>query len=152
MHKVSIEERLRTDLMAAMRERNEMRKTTIRMALAALKNAQVAKNAELSPEDELVVLSKETKQLKDAMVEFEGGGREDLVAEAKAQIEILQQYLPQMLPREEIVQLAQAAIAETGASSPKQMGQVMSILMPQVRGRADGRQVSEIVRDLLSGP
>jgi uncharacterized protein YqeY len=149
---VSIQEQLRADLKTAMREKDEMRKTTIRMALAALKNAQVAKNAELSPEDELVVLSKETKQLKDAIVEFERGRREDLVAEAAAQIDILQQYLPQMLPREEIVQLAQTAIAETGASSPKQMGQVMRVLMPQVRGRADGREVSEIVRDLLSDP
>jgi uncharacterized protein YqeY len=149
---VSIEEQLRTDLKTAMREKDERRKTTIRMALAALKNAQVAKNAELSPEDELVVLGKEIKQLKDSIVEFERGSREDLVAEATAEVEILQQYMPQMLPRGEIVQLAQAAIAETGASSPKQMGQVMRVLMPQVRGRADGREVSEIVKDLLSDP
>ena len=147
---MSIQEQLRADLKTAMREKDETRKTTIRMALAALKNAQVAKNAELSPEDEMVVLSKETKQLKDASVEFERGGREDLVSDATAQIEILKQYLPQMLGRDEISQLAQAAIAESGASSPKQMGQVMRILIPQVRGRADGREVSEIVRKLLS--
>jgi hypothetical protein len=147
---MSIEQQLRADLKTAMRERDAMRKTTIRGALAALKNAQVAKNASLDPDEEIAVLSKETKQLKDAIVEFERGGRDDLVAEASAQIEILQAYLPQALSRDEVVELARVAISETGASSPKQMGQVMRVLMPQVRGRADGRMVSEVVRELLA--
>ncbi len=147
---MSIEQQLRADLKTAMRERDKMRKTTIRGALAALKNAQVAKNASLDRDEEIAVLSKETKQLKDAIVEFERGNRADLVAEASAQIEILQAYLPQALSRDEVVELARAAISETGASSPKQMGQVMRVLMPQVRGRADGRMVSEIVQDLLA--
>ena len=147
---MSIEQQLRADLKTAMRERDEMRKTTIRRALAALKNAQVAKNASLEPDEEIAVLSKETKQLKDAIVEFERGGRDDLVADASAQIEILQAYLPQALSRDEVVELAGAAIAETGALSPKEMGQVMRVLMPQVRGRADGRMVSQIVQELLA--
>jgi uncharacterized protein YqeY len=147
---MSIEQQLRTDLKIAMRERDPMRKTTIRGALAALKNAQVAKNASLDRDEEVAVLSKETKQLKDAIVEFERGNRDDLVSEASAQIEILQVYLPQALSRDEVTELARAAIAETGASSPKQMGQVMRVLMPQVRGRADGRMVSEIVREQLA--
>ena len=147
---MSIEQRLRADLKTAMRERDDMRKTTIRGALAALKNAQVAKNASLQEDEEIAVLSKETKQLKDAIVEFERGGREDLVAEATAQVEILQAYLPQALSRDEVVALADAAIAETGASSPKQMGQVMRVLMPRGRGRADGRVVSDIVKERLA--
>ena len=147
---MSIEPQLRADLKTAMRERDEMRKTTIRGALAALKNAQVAKNASLEPDEEIAVLSKETKQLKDAIVEFERGGRDDLVADASAQIEILQAYLPQALSRDEVVELAGAAIAETGASSPKEMGQGMRVLMPRVRGRADGRMVSQIVQELLA--
>jgi uncharacterized protein YqeY len=133
-----------------MRERDVMRRTTIRSALAALKNAQVAKNAELTEDEELGVISKEAKQLQDAIVEFERGKRDDLVAEATAQIEILKMYLPEALSQEEVMQLARDAIAQTGASSPKQMGQVMRVLMPQVRGRADGKQVSEIVRTLLA--
>ena len=147
---MSIEERLRDDLKTAMRAGDVMRKTTIRMSLAALKNAQVAKNANLTEDEQIAVLSKETKQLRDAIVEFKRGKRDDLVSEATAQIEIMQAYLPQALSQQEVMQLAHAAIAQTGASSPKQMGQVMSVLMPQVRGRADGKVVSEIVRTLLA--
>jgi len=147
---MSIEERLRDDLKTAMREQDVMRRTTIRLALAALKNAQVAKNADLTEDEQIGVLSKETKQLQDAIVDFERGKRQDLVAEATAQIEIMKAYLPQALSEQEVMQLARVAIAQSGASSPKQMGQVMAILMPQVRGRADGKLVSEIVRTLLA--
>jgi uncharacterized protein YqeY len=148
---MTIEQRLRDDLKTAMRERDEMRKMTIRVTLAALKNAQVAKNAALTEDEEIAVLSRESKQLRDAIVEFERGRRDDLVAEATAQIEILQEYLPTALSEEEVIELARAAIAEAGASTPKQMGQVMRILMPQVRGRADGKVVSQIVSALLAG-
>jgi uncharacterized protein YqeY len=148
---VSIEERLRADLKTAMRARDDVRKTTIRMALAALKNAQVSKNAALTPDEELGVVSKEARQLKDASVEYRKGNREDLVDAAAAQIEILEQYLPQPLGEDEIRVLVQAAISETGASSPKQMGLVMRVLMPQVRGRADGKVVSQMVQTMLVG-
>jgi uncharacterized protein YqeY len=149
-NQVSIEQRLRDDLKTAMRAGDAMRKTTIRGALAALKNAQVAKNAALAEDDEIAVLSKEAKQLRDAIVEFKRGDREDLVAQASAQIDILQEYLPKALDQQEIVELIRAAIAETGASSPKEMGQVMRVVMPQVRGRADGSMVSKMVRTLLA--
>jgi uncharacterized protein YqeY len=148
---MTIEQKLRDDLKTAMRERDDMRKTTIRLTLAALKNAQVAKNAGLTEDEEIAVLSRETKQLRDAIVEFERGKRGDLVAESTAQIEILQEYLPQALSEQEVIELARAAIAETGAATPKQMGQVMRVLMPQVRGRADGKVVSQIVSALLAG-
>jgi uncharacterized protein YqeY len=148
---VTIEERLRADLKTAMRARDNVRKSTIRMALAALKNAQVAKNADLTLDEELGVVSKEARQLKDAIVEFRRGNREDLVEVTSAQVSILEQYLPQPLGEDEVRALVQAAITETGASSPKQMGQVMRILMPQVRGRADGGMVSQMVRSILAG-
>jgi uncharacterized protein YqeY len=147
---VSIEEQLRADLKTAMRERDDVRKTTIRMALAALKNAHVSKNADLTDDEELGVVSKEARQLKDAIVEYRRGNREDLVDAATAQIRILEHYLPQPLGEDEIRDLIQAAITETGASSPKQMGLVMRVLMPQVRGRADGGQVSQMVRTILA--
>jgi uncharacterized protein YqeY len=148
---MSVEQRLRADLKTAMRARDDVRKTTIRMALAALKNARVAKNADLTTDEELGVVSKEARQLKDAIVEFRRGKRQDLVEANLAQIEILEQYLPQPLSEDEIRELVQAAIAETGATSPKQMGQVMRVLMPQVRGRADGGMVSQMVRTMLAG-
>jgi uncharacterized protein YqeY len=147
---VSIEQRLRADLKTAMRARDDVGKTTIRMALAALKNACVSKNADLTPDEELGVLGKEARQLKDAIVEYRRGNRQDLVEAASAQIEILERYLPQPLGEAEIRALIQAAIAETGATSPKQMGPVMRVLMPQVRGRADGGMVSQMVRTMLA--
>jgi uncharacterized protein YqeY len=147
---VSIEQRLRADLKTAMRARDDVTKTTIRMALAALKNARVSKNADLTPDEELGVVSKEARQLKDAIVEYRRGNREDLVEAVSAQVEILEQYLPQPLGEDEVRALIQAAIAETGATGPKQMGQVMRVLMPQVRGRADGGVVSQMVRTMLA--
>jgi uncharacterized protein YqeY len=138
------------DLKIALRDKDELRKTTIRMALAALKNARVEKNADLTEQDEIVVLGREVKQHRETLEEFQKVGRDDVVASETAAIEILQAYLPQMLGADEIEELVREAIAESGASSPKQMGQVMRVLMPRVRGRADGRQVSDTVRRLLS--
>lgn len=148
---MSLQEQLSADLKDAMRARDDVRKTTIRLTLAALKNARVAKNADLTPDEELGVVSKEARQLEDAIVEFRRGQREDLVDEASAQIEILKQYLPRPLGEDEVRELVRAAIAEAGASSPKQMGLVMRVLMPHVRGRADGGMVSQMVRAMLAG-
>jgi uncharacterized protein YqeY len=142
---------MRADLKDAMRARDDVRKTTIRMALAALKNAHVAKNADLTADEELGVVSKEARQLKDAIVEFRKGNREDLVKATSAQVAILEGYLPQPLSEDEIRALIEVAIDETEASSPKQMGLVMRVLMPQVRGRADGKLVSQMVRTMLAG-
>jgi uncharacterized protein YqeY len=147
---MSIQDRLAADLRVALREQDAPRKGALRMALTALKYARVAKNADLTDEEMIAVLSKEVRQRQDSIVEFEKGGREDLVALEAAEIEVLREYLPRELSHDEIVALAREAIDETGASGPKQMGQVMRVLMPRVRGRADGRVVSGIVRDLLA--
>jgi uncharacterized protein YqeY len=138
------------DLKAALRERDELRKSAIRMALAALKNERVAKNADLTEQEMIAVLRKEVRVRQDAIKEYEKGGREDLVAQESAAIEIVESYLPDMLGRDEIVEMAQSAIAETGASGPRDMGSVMRVLMPRVQGRADGRMVSEVVKELLA--
>ena len=148
---MEIQDQLRSDLGQALRDRDELRKTTIRMGLAAIKNAQVAKNADLTEEEVLAALSREVKQRRDAIIQYERGGRDDLVTQALAEIEVLQQYLPHPLTEDEIKTLARQAIDEAGVSGPKQMGQVMRVLMPRVRGRADGRMVSKIVKDLLGG-
>lgn len=147
---MSIYDELMADLKEALRDRDELRKSTLRAALTGLKYARVAKKRDLTDEEMTAVLSKEVKQRQKAIVEFRKGGREDLVAQESTEIEILRQYLPRMLEQDAIVELAREAIAETGASSPKQMGQVMRALMPRVRGQADGRMVSEVVRDLLT--
>jgi uncharacterized protein YqeY len=147
---MTVYDQLMADLRVALRDQDEPRKQTIRMALAALKNARVAKNADLTEEEMFDVLNKEVKQRRDAIVEYEKGNRQDLADEEQASIEILIPYLPERLDRDTIVQMAQAAIVEAGASNPREMGQVMRILMPQVKGRADGRLVNEIVKELLS--
>jgi uncharacterized protein YqeY len=119
-------------------------------ATRTLKNARVDKNAVLTEDEMIAVLAKEVKQRRETLEEFEKVGRDDVVGAESAAIEILQSYMPQMLSEDEIAELARKAIAETGASGPKQMGQVMRVLMPRVQGRADGRKVSEIVRNLLN--
>ena len=148
---MNVYDQLMADLKTALREQDELRKGTIRMALAALKYARVAKNADLTDEEMLAVLQKEVKQRQESIVEYKRGGRDDLVAQETAEIGILEPYLPKMMDRQEIAEAARAAIAEVGADNPKQMGQVMRVLMPRVHGRADGRLVNEIVRELLSG-
>ena len=148
---MNVYDQLMADLKTALREQDELRKGTIRMALAALKYARVAKNADLTDEEMFAVLQKEVKQRQESIVEYKRGGRDDLVAQETAEIGILEPYLPKMMDRQEIAEAARAAIAEVGADNPKQMGQVMRVLMPRVHGRADGRLVNEIVRELLSG-
>jgi uncharacterized protein YqeY len=147
---MTLQDQLMNDLKAALRERDELRKSAIRMALAALKNERVAKNADLTEQEMIAVLRKEVRVRQDAIKEYEKGGREDLVAQESAAIEIVESYLPDMLGRDEIVEMAQSAIAETGASGPRDMGSVMRVLMPRVQGRADGRMVSEVVKELLA--
>lgn len=146
---MTLQEKLRADLEAALREQDQVRKSAIRMAIAALKNARVAKNADLTEDEMMAALEKEVKQRRNAMAEFERAGRQDLVASESAELAVLEAYLPEPLSEDEIAELARQLIEETGANSLGQMGQVMGKLMPRVRGRADGRQVSQIVRELL---
>jgi uncharacterized protein YqeY len=147
---MSIQDQLMADLKQALRDKDSARKSAIRMAMAALKNARVEKNADLTDQEAIVVLSKEVKQRRDALAEFARAGRDDLVSSESVELEVLEAYLPPPLSEQEIAGLIKEAIAQTGASSPKQMGQVMGVVMPRVQGRADGRQVSQMVRDLLS--
>ncbi|MFN2131876.1 MAG: GatB/YqeY domain-containing protein [Anaerolineae bacterium] len=147
---MDLQQQLMADLKTALREHDEVRKSAIRMAIAALKNARVAKNADLTEDEMVAALAQEVKQRRNAMAEFAKAGRDDLVTSESAELAVLEAYLPEALTEQEITELARQIIAETGASSPKQMGQVMSVLMPRVRGRADGRQVSQIVRELLA--
>ena len=146
---MTLQDQLMADLKTALRDKDSVRKSALRMALAALKYARVEVNRDLTADEMLGALSKEVRQRHKAMEEFERAGRADLVASERAELDILEAYLPQALSEDEIVDLARQVIAETGASSTKDMGQVMRAIMPRVRGRADGRQVNQIVRQLL---
>lgn len=143
-------DQINEDVKAALRSGNAQRKAVLRGLLAAVKNRQVERRGdEVTDDDVLGLLQKEIKAQHETVADAERAGRNDLVIEAQQRIEILTAYLPQQLSPEEITKLAQAAIQATGASEPKQMGMVMKALMPQVRGRADGKVVSSIVSQLL---
>jgi uncharacterized protein len=141
--------RLQTDLNEAMKSQNAAVRDTLRLMMAAIKQAEVDSRQSLDENGVQEVLLKQAKQRRESIAEYGKGGRDDLVAKEQAELAIIDQYLPQMMSAEEVATLAQQAIAETGATSAKQMGAVMSKLMPKVKGKADGKLVNEVVNDLL---
>lgn len=147
---MNTQEKLHDALKQAMRDRNDTRKSTLRMAISAIRNAEIEKRGSLEEPEVLGILQKEVKSRRETVEEARHAGREDLAQEAEDEIAVLETFLPQPLSEEELEQMAREAIEEVGASSPKEMGQVMKILMPRIRGRADGSKASQIVRSLLS--
>jgi len=139
------------DLKAAMRAGDELRKSTLRMLRSAIGYREIEVQRTLSDDEVLDVIAKQVKQRQDSIAEYTKGGRQDLVDQERAEMEILVTYLPQQLTREEITELARAAILKLEVSDIKQQGMVMKALQPQVKGRADGRLVNEVVRQLLGG-
>ncbi|MGH2726647.1 MAG: GatB/YqeY domain-containing protein, partial [Actinomycetota bacterium] len=117
----------------------------------AVKNTEVEKRHELADDEVLEVITKEAKRRRESIEAFEQGGRDDLVAKESAELSVLESYLPARLGDDELAALVDEAIAETGASTPKQMGEVMKALIPKLRGRADGAQVSAVVKSKLGG-
>ncbi len=134
-----------------MRQKDELRKRTMRLALAAIKLAEVEKGASLDEGALLGIIQKEIKTRQEMIEDARRAGREDLIATAEAEMAVLREFLPPPLDTEALEKLAQETIAAVGAKSMKEMGKVMAALMPKVQGRADGKQVSAIVRRLLQG-
>ncbi len=147
---MSLKEQLANDLKDAIRQRDEARKVAIRMATWAIKNAEVDKGAALSDADVLGLLGKEVKQRRESIREFEKGGRQDLVAKEQAEMTVLQTYLPPQMSREEIVQAAREVVSEVGASGPGDKGKVMPVLIKRLAGRAEGREINEVVTEILA--
>ena len=143
-------QQLQDDLKDAMRAQDEVRKRTLRLALTSIKIKEVEVGGQLTDADVAAVLQKEAKQRRETLDELNQVDRPDLAAAQQAELEILEAYLPQQLSREELEELARQAIADVNAESPGDMGQVMRVLMPQVKGRADGKLVSQVVREQLS--
>lgn len=158
---MNVKAQLQADLKTAMLNKDELRKNVIRFTISAVKNAEIAKPGhELSDADMLAVLTSEVKRRKDTLAELEKVDRPELLKEEKAQLEVLMNYLPQQMSREEIVEAAQKVIAEVSASDPpfggktpqavpQAAGQVMKRLMAELKGRADGKLVNEVVHDLM---
>jgi uncharacterized protein YqeY len=141
---------LENALKDAMRSGDEVSKRTLRMALSSIRLTEVDKGGALDENALMAILQKEVKTRQEAIEEAQTAKRPDLEAEAKAEIAVLQSFLPQQLSSEELESLARQAIAETGATSVREMGQVMKVLMPRLQGRATGDQASQVVRKLLS--
>jgi len=143
---------LETSLKEALRSGDDLRKRTIRQALAAIKQVEIDHRA--APDETVVVgiVQKEIKTRRESLDEARRAGRAEMAAELEAEIDILVSFLPQAMSADELRSLAGAAIVEAGAASPADMGKVMKVLMPRVAGRAPGDQVSQMVRDLLQNP
>jgi uncharacterized protein len=146
---MEIKTQLEGELKEAMKAGDDVRKRTIRMVLAAVRQVEIDRQVKLDDVAVLAIIQKEIKTRKEAVEEARHANRPDIVESTEAEIVVLQGYLPQAIGAEELGILAETVIAETGAISPADMGKVMKILVPRVAGRASGEQVSTIVRQLL---
>jgi len=147
---VNLKERLMADLKDAMRQGDPGRRDAIRMARAAVINAEIAWQREASDQEVQQVIAQEVKRRVEAIELFRRGGRDDLVREEEAQLAILRAYLPEQLSREEVTEVVRRVIDEMGATGLAQMGPVMRQVMAELKGKADGRMVNEVVRDILA--
>jgi len=147
---MSLKEKLQQDWKDALKSRDKLRATTISMARAAVLQIEKTKSIKLDDEQIIDVLAKEVKSRRDSLVEFEKGKRQDLVDATSAEIEILMNYLPQQLTKDEIKNLIIDIASEVDANSMKDMGKLMAAIVPKTKGRADGSLVSKLVKEYLS--
>ena len=146
-----LREQLRSDLRDAMRAKDVPRRNTIRMLEAAIKNAEIDKRGgELEESDVLAILQRQVKQRRESIEQFISGGREDLAETERAEIAIIEAYLPRQLSRDEVTERARAVISQAGATGSGDRGKVMGMLMRELRGEADGQLVNEVVGELLA--
>jgi len=143
-------EQIDRDMVKALKGGDKDRLTVLRGLKSDLKYKKIEIGEELTDEKAIEVLSSAAKRRRDSIEQFRKGGREDLVTREEFELEVINSYLPKQLSEEELRQMAEAAIAEAGADSPKQIGQVMKLLVPRVKGRADGRLVNKLIMELLA--
>ena len=146
---MGLKERLVQDMKEAMKSKDKLRLSTIRMINSLIKNAEIDKRRELTDEEIVQLLQKYAKQRRESIELYEKGGRQDLVEKEKAELAVVESYLPSQMNEEELKELISRAIEETGAASVKDLGKVMQWIMPKVKGRADGSLVNRLVREAL---
>ena len=145
-----LREKIKNDFKEAFKAKEISRLSVLKMLNATIANAEIAKNRQELSEEELIgVISSEAKKRKDAIEQYEKAGRESLASQEKEELEILKNYLPEQLPEEKIRELVQKIIKEIGADSPADFGKVMGKIAPQLKGRADGAIIAEIVKEEL---
>ncbi len=147
---VSLKERLMSDLKAAMRARDVLRLEAIRMARAGIQNAEIEWQREATDSDVEQIIAREVRRREEALALYRKAGRDDLITEEEAGIAVLQEYLPQQMTEDQIRPVVKRIVSELGASDLKQLGPVMRQAMAELKGKADGRQVNEIVRKMLT--
>ena len=148
--KMSLKRKLTDDLKQAMKSGDEVKRSSIRLLMAAIKNAEIARQADLEDADILGIIAKEVRQRKESIAAFKQGNRQDLVAREETELAILEDYLPQQVTRDEIVEAARRIIEEVGAQGPGDKGKVMPRIIAQLKGRADGRDINAVVTELLA--
>jgi uncharacterized protein YqeY len=146
---MTLQDRIETAMRDSMRARDERRTQTLRMAMSAAHNREIELGRSLADEDYLEILGKQVKQRRESIEAFRAGGREAMASNEEAEAAILAEFLPEPLSAEDLEALVRAAISETGASSPADLGRVMGKVVPQTKGRADGKALSDLVRRLL---
>ncbi|MGA2193165.1 MAG: GatB/YqeY domain-containing protein [Nitrospirota bacterium] len=146
---MSIKERLSAELKEAMKAHDALKVSTLRLLNSSIKNKEIDTRKELDDEGVLAILSTAVKQRRESIEQYEKGGRMDLADKEKAELAIIQTYMPQQMGAEEVRALVKEAIAETGAAGAADIGKVMKALMPKVKGKADGRMVNELVKEML---
>ena len=144
-----LKQKLRNDLRQAMKGGDNLKRSVIRMALSSIQNSEIAKQKGLDDSDILGIIAKEVKQRQESIEAYNNGNRQDLAVKEEAEMAILQEYLPQQATREEIITEARRIVQETGAQGIRDKGKVMPGLIAQLKGRADGREINEIVTGLL---
>lgn len=148
---MSLKEQLFADLKAAMKEKDTLKKDTVQLIRSGILQYEKDNKVELDDEGVLDIISKQLKSRRDSLPDYEKSGREDLIEKLNKEIEILLNYLPEQLSEDEIQKIVEEAIAETGAASVKEMGKVMGIVNPKLKGRADMKVVGALVKKLLQG-
>ena len=148
---MTLKEKLFEDQKQAMRQKDALRVSTIRMVRAAITNAEIEQSHQLDDDGVRAVIARDIKQHRESIAAFAQGKRQDLLEKAEAELAILLSYLPQQMSVEEIEASARAVIAQVGATGPSDMGRVMGVLMPQLKGKAEGRTISQVVQNLLAG-
>ena len=147
---MSLKERLADDLKSAMKNKDVIRKNVVQMVRAAVLQVEKDNKVTLDDEGVLDVIAKQMKQRRDSLPDYEKSGRDDLIAELKAEMDVLTEYLPKQMTREEIYAVVEEAVKATGASSMKDMGKIMATVMPKTKGRADGKVINEIARSFFN--
>ena len=147
---MAIKDKLKDDLKTAMLEKDAVRKNVVQLIKAGVLQVEKDKKITLDDDGVLDVIAKQLKQRRDSLPDYEKSGRDDLIAQLKREMELLMEYLPAQLSHDELVEIVRDAIAKTGASEIKDMGKIMAAVMPKTKGRADGKEINAIARELLS--